>query len=135
MLILTRKPGESLYIIDGTKVVKVIVVEIKGNQIRLGIEAPVEQKIYREEIYLMILEENRKAAQGGISDTSLDQLSGDWKGLSKGSSAGPAGSSDKKVSLRGQAQASRAGTKAGGQSGSRESSGTASPVVGGTKES
>jgi len=135
MLILTRKPGESLYIIDGTKVVKVIVVEIKGNQIRLGIEAPAEQKIYREEIYLMILEENRKAAQGVMTDTSLDQLSGDWKGLSKGPGGGSASPSDKKVSLRGQAQASRAGGKASGQSGSRESSGTASPVVGGTKES
>lgn len=135
MLILTRKPGESLYVIDGTKVVKVIVVEIKGNQIRLGIEAPAEQKIYREEIYLMILEENRKAAQGVVTDASLDQLSGDWKGVAKGSGGGQLKASDRKVSLRGQTAAPRSGSKAGGKESGRESSGTASPVVGGTKES
>ena len=75
MLILTRKPGESLYIGDN---IKVTIVEIKGNQIRVGIEAPSDQRIYREEIYLQILDENKKAAQGVLSDTSLEQLSGGW---------------------------------------------------------
>ena len=79
MLILTRKPGESLYIGDN---VKVTIVEIKGNQIRVGIEAPSELRIYREEIYLQILDENKKAAEG-VTESSLDQLSG-WKGMSKG---------------------------------------------------
>ena len=59
MLILTRKPGESLYIGDD---VKVSIVEIKGHQIRIGIEAPKECRVYREEIYLAILEENKSAA-------------------------------------------------------------------------
>lgn len=135
MLILTRKPGESLYVIDGNKVVKVIVVEIKGNQIRLGIEAPEEQKIYREEIYLMILEENRKAAQGVLSDASIDQLSGDWRGLSKGHAAAAGGGASKKVSLRNQQASSKTTQSAGGQNGSREASGTSSPAVGGEKES
>jgi carbon storage regulator len=87
MLILTRKPGESLYIGDN---VKVTIVEIKGNQIRVGIEAPSELRIYREEIYLQILDENKKAAEG-VLDSSLEQLSG-WKGMSKGGEA-PAGRS------------------------------------------
>lgn len=80
MLILTRKPGESLYIGDN---VKVTVVEIKGNQVRVGIEAPSDLRIYREEIYLQILDENKKAAEG-VLDSSLEQLSGGWKGVSKG---------------------------------------------------
>jgi len=86
MLILTRKPGESLYI--GDEVV-VTVVEIKGNQVRVGIKAPADRRIYREEIYMQILEENKKAAEGDISGSVLDQLSG-WQGSSReASAAGP----------------------------------------------
>lgn len=61
MLILTRKAGESLYIGDQ---VKVTIMELKGNQVRVGIDAPTTMKIYREEIYRQILEENQQAAQG-----------------------------------------------------------------------
>jgi carbon storage regulator len=86
MLILTRKPGESLYIGDK---VKVTIVEIKGNQIRVGIEAPSDLRIYREEIYLQILDENRKAAEGMMLDSPLDQLSGGWKGVAKSGDAQP----------------------------------------------
>ena len=77
MLILTRKPGESLYIGDD---VKVTIVEIKGHQIRVGIEAPKEYRIYREEIYLAILEENRKAAEGaaGTEMAGLENISQMW---------------------------------------------------------
>jgi carbon storage regulator len=80
MLILTRKPGESLYIGDN---VKVTIVEIKGNQIRVGIDAPSELRIYREEIYVQILEENKKAAEAEMSGSALDQLSGSWKGVAR----------------------------------------------------
>lgn len=66
LLILTRKPGESIYIGD----IKVTVVEVKGPQIRLGIKAPKEVRIYREEIYLQILEENRLAAEAGMSTSA-----------------------------------------------------------------
>jgi carbon storage regulator len=100
MLILTRKPGESLYVLykDG-QTIKVTVVEIKGNQIRLGIDAPSELRIYREEIYLQILEENKKAAQGVLTDTSLEQLSGGWKGVSKGEAPVASQTGSKRVSL------------------------------------
>ncbi len=78
MLILTRKPGESLYIGDS---VKITIVEIKGHQIRVGIEAPQEMRIYREEIYLQILEENKTAAQSSdVSDAALEGLSVSWAG-------------------------------------------------------
>ncbi|MBN8549585.1 MAG: carbon storage regulator CsrA [Deltaproteobacteria bacterium] len=78
MLILTRKPGESLYIGDN---VKITIVEIKGHQIRVGIDAPSDLRIYREEIYLQILEENKKAAEApGAADSGLEGLSSAWAG-------------------------------------------------------
>ena len=58
MLVLTRKPGQSVYIGDDTKVTQ---HEIRGNQVRLGIDAPSSVKIFREEIYQQILEENKSA--------------------------------------------------------------------------
>lgn len=86
MLILTRKPGESLYIGDN---VKITIVEIKGHQIRVGIDAPAELRIYREEIYLQILEENRKAAEAsGDADRGLEGLSNAWAGRKQGDLAG-----------------------------------------------
>lgn len=59
MLVLTRKLGESIAIDDD---IKITVVQIKGKQIRLGIEAPKETKVHREEVYLAIQEQNKKAA-------------------------------------------------------------------------
>lgn len=80
MLILTRKRGESIYI--GGRI-KVTVVEIKGNQVRVGIDAPQEERVYREEIYLQILEENRQAAQAVSGEEegvdSLTSLSDMWE--------------------------------------------------------
>jgi carbon storage regulator len=78
MLILTRKPGESLYIGDD---IKITIVEIKGHQIRVGIDAPRDYRIYREEIYLQILEENKQAAEG-TSGSELEGLE-NWKGSGK----------------------------------------------------
>lgn len=78
MLILTRKPGESLYIGDD---IKITIVELKGNQIRVGIDAPSNFRIYREEIYVQILEENKKAAEAAAaSQTGLEGLTEAWKG-------------------------------------------------------
>jgi carbon storage regulator len=59
MLILTRKVGEAITIGDQ---IKIMVVEVKGSQIRLGIEAPADCRIYREEIYLKVKEQNQLAA-------------------------------------------------------------------------
>jgi len=60
LLILTRKVGESVAIGDD---IQVSVVEIKGSQVKLGIKAPREVSVHRQEIYLKIQEENLRAAQ------------------------------------------------------------------------
>lgn len=54
MLILTRKTGESMMIGDN---ITVTVMGVKGNQIRIGVDAPKEVEVHREEIY-------QKIAQG-----------------------------------------------------------------------
>ncbi len=59
MLVLTRKLGESIAIDDH---IKIRVVQIKGKQVRLGIEAPKETKIHREEVYMAIQETNKESA-------------------------------------------------------------------------
>lgn len=59
MLVLTRKLGESIAIDDH---IKIRVVQIKGKQVRLGIEAPKETKIHREEVYLTIQDTNKESA-------------------------------------------------------------------------
>ena len=48
MLVLTRRLGEAITVGDN---VKIIIVEIDGNQVKLGIEAPREIEIYREELF------------------------------------------------------------------------------------
>jgi carbon storage regulator len=59
LLILTRKVGEAVSIGDD---IQISVVEIKGAQVKLGIRAPKNIEVHREEIYLKIQEENRRAA-------------------------------------------------------------------------
>lgn len=68
MLILSRRAGESVTIGND---IKVKVVSVSGNQVRLGIEAPREVRVLREEILLAIEEENRAAANaaGAASST------------------------------------------------------------------
>ena len=67
MLVLTRKSGESIAIDDH---IKITVVQIKGKQVRLGIEAPKDTKIHREEIYLAIRDQNKLAAQSAVFNTN-----------------------------------------------------------------
>jgi carbon storage regulator len=61
MLVLTRKLGENIRIGDS---VKITVLEVRSGQVKLGIEAPPEVKVHREEIYARIQEETRRAQQG-----------------------------------------------------------------------
>ncbi len=59
MLILTRKLGEAIAIGDE---VKVHLLEIKGRQVKVGVEAPAHITVHREEIYQSIREQNQKSA-------------------------------------------------------------------------
>jgi carbon storage regulator len=74
MLVLTRKSGESITIGDD---VKVTVLEIKATQVRLGIVAPQDTIVHREEIYQRIQEENKMAAL--ISPVHFKQIDDFWK--------------------------------------------------------
>ncbi len=60
MLILTRRLGESITIGDQ---IKVSVLGIHGRQVRIGIDAPSDVVVHREEIYVKIQEENKKASK------------------------------------------------------------------------
>ena len=75
MLVLTRKLGESIAIDDH---IKIVVVQIKGKQVRLGIKAPKETKIHREEVYLAIQDQNKEAMTA--SPASLQDVSKAIKG-------------------------------------------------------
>ncbi len=71
MLVLTRRLGEGIRIGEG---VRVVLLEAKGSHIKIGIEAPLETQIYRDEVYLRIMEENKKAAAiGEVSESVLTQ--------------------------------------------------------------
>ncbi len=66
MLVLTRKSGEGIRIGDD---IRIVVVEVKENQVKLGIEAPLELAVHRDEIYKKIQQENIRAA--ALSPTEL----------------------------------------------------------------
>jgi carbon storage regulator len=65
MLILTRKVGERITIGDH---IALTILEVKGRQVRVGIQAPSNIVIHREEIYQRIQEENREASQANLTD-------------------------------------------------------------------
>lgn len=73
MLILSRKKDESIVIGDN---ITISVVDIKGDQVKLGIDAPNDVKVFRQEVYKAIQEENRAAAAvSNIPDSiSLDDI-------------------------------------------------------------
>ena len=60
MLALARKSNESIMLGND---IEITVLEIKGDQVKLGIKAPKSVPIYRKEIYLQIQEENRQAVR------------------------------------------------------------------------
>lgn len=71
MLVLTRKIGETIVIDDD---VRITVVQVKGKQVRIGVDAPKETKIHREEIYQAIQDENRAAMKSMATElTNLGQ--------------------------------------------------------------
>ena len=78
MLILTRKLGESIKIGND---ITITLLESKGKQIKIGIEAPLHTTIHREEIFNIIREQNIQAAKlAGIEKGHLPNI---WDELNK----------------------------------------------------
>lgn len=67
MLALTRKKGEALIVNNN---VEITVLDIRGDQIKIGISAPRDVPIYRKEVYVQIQEENKAA----LASEHLEQL-------------------------------------------------------------
>ncbi|MFA6038228.1 MAG: carbon storage regulator CsrA [Legionellales bacterium] len=67
MLILTRRIGETLMVGDN---VSITVLGVKGNQVRIGVNAPKEVSVHREEIYQRI---QREKGQGGETPHSTEE--------------------------------------------------------------
>ena len=65
MLALTRKKGEAIVI---NNKIEITILEIHGDQIKIGITAPKDVPIYRKEVYLQIQEENKAAISGDSAE-------------------------------------------------------------------
>ncbi|PYG89116.1 carbon storage regulator CsrA [Ruminiclostridium sufflavum DSM 19573] len=63
MLVLSRKKDQAIMLGDN---IELTIIEIQGDQVRIGINAPKSVTIYRKEIFVEIQEENRKAARSGM---------------------------------------------------------------------
>ncbi len=74
MLVLSRKPGEALRIGDD---VEITIIEVKGDLVRIGIDAPRSVQIWRKEIWQQIVAENQKAAaDSSVQPPKLPPVSG-----------------------------------------------------------
>ena len=71
MLALSRKKDEAIIINDD---VEVTVIEIKRDEVKLGIPAPKSVPIYRKEVYVQIKDANKEATQQAIDVKALNQL-------------------------------------------------------------
>ncbi len=72
MLALSRKKDEAIVINDD---IEVTVIEIKGDQVKLGISAPKSVPVYRKEVYVQIQTSNKEAAES-VDIKALNQLFG-----------------------------------------------------------
>lgn len=71
MLALSRKLGESIVIGND---IEISILEIKGDQVKVGINAPKSVPVYRKEIYIQIQDANKEAAQSEASRDDLRKL-------------------------------------------------------------
>ena len=73
MLALSRKKNEAIMINND---IEITVLDIRNEQVKIGIAAPKQIPVYRKEVYLQIQEENKKALEGGKLE-GLDKLLSD----------------------------------------------------------
>jgi carbon storage regulator len=71
MLILTRKSDESIIIGNN---IEIKVLKVQGNQVHIGIDAPRDISVYRQEIYEQIRQENENAVQSNFNEDRMKQL-------------------------------------------------------------
>jgi carbon storage regulator len=71
MLALSRKVNETIIIGND---IEITVLEVKGDQVKIGINAPKSIPIYRKEIYLQVQQSNKEAAETTVNDELLKQL-------------------------------------------------------------
>ena len=69
MLVLTRKRNQSIVVNDN---IEVTIIDIQGDQVRVGINAPKDVKVFRKEVYVEMMEENQRAAE--VQMQALDIL-------------------------------------------------------------
>jgi carbon storage regulator len=68
MLVLSRKKGESIILQDN---IEITILEVNGDTIKIGIQAPKEVDIVRKEIYVSVQETNRESADAGSNLQAL----------------------------------------------------------------
>lgn len=71
MLALARRLGESIIINDN---IEVTLLEIKGDQVKLGISAPKSVPVYRKELYVQIQEANKESVEKGVTPDAVKKL-------------------------------------------------------------
>jgi len=71
MLVLTRKPDQSIMIGND---IEITILEVRGEQVRLGIRAPRSVSVHRKEIYEQIRQENQNAANSSATNGTLPSL-------------------------------------------------------------
>lgn len=71
MLILTRRLNETIIIED---YIEISIVDIKGDQVKVGINAPKSVKVFRKEVYDAIQLENKEAVKSSMTLPALDEM-------------------------------------------------------------
>lgn len=73
MLALSRKKDEAIVINND---IEITIIEVKGDQVKLGISAPKSVPVYRKEVYVQIQEANKEAANSSANVEALKNLLG-----------------------------------------------------------
>jgi carbon storage regulator len=69
VLVLTRRLNQSIKIGDD---IEIMIIEVRGDQVRLGVTAPRDISVHRKEVYLQIQNENKNAAHDSASNEAVE---------------------------------------------------------------